>query len=117
MTTIKKLTDLEEILLKADADYRYTYTLDELIKSEKYLKEIGSITNLFFTVQFEYSKTIDQNDEKNSEKLMNYHNFLVEGELDIDDTKYIDFINKLKEKIDNKDILELINRIQPLDKH
>ena len=47
MTTIKKLTDLEEILLKADADYRYTYTLDELIKSEKYLKEIGSITNLF----------------------------------------------------------------------
>ena len=48
---------------------------------------------------------------------MNYHNFLVEGELDIDDTKYINFINKLKEKIDNDDILELINKIQPLDKH
>ena len=43
MTTIKKLTELEEILLKADAECRYLYTLDELIKSEAYMKEIGSI--------------------------------------------------------------------------
>ena len=117
MTTIKKLTDLEEILLRADANYRFTYTLDELIKSEKYLKEIGTITNLFFTAQFEYSKTLNSNDEETGEKLAKYHNFLTKGELDIDDTKYINFINKLKEKIDNDDILELINKIQPLDKH
>lgn len=109
MATIKFLTDLEEILLKADAKYRYTYTLDELIKSEKYLKEIGYITNIFFTTQFEYSKTLPNDDEKNK-KLTDYHNFLVSGELDINVSDYVDFILKLKNKIDDAEILGIIDK-------
>lgn len=111
MTTIKRLTEIEKILLKADSEYRYTYTLNELIKSEQYMKEIGSITNLFFEVQFEYSRSLNPYDEEKEEKLAKYHNFLTEGEIDVDDTKYIEFINSIKEKIKNESILELINKI------
>ena len=110
MTTIKFLTDLEEIFLKADAKYRYTYTLDELIKSERYIKDIGYITNIFFTTQFEYSKTLPNDEEKNK-KLTDYHNFLVNGELDINVSEYVDFIIKLKNKIDDKEILTLIDKL------
>lgn len=110
MTTIKFLTDLEEILLKADAKYRYTYTLDELIKSEKYLKEIGYITNIFFETQFEYSKTLPDDEEKNK-KLTDYHNFLVKGKLDVNVFDYVIFIIKLKEKIDDAEILKLIDKV------
>ena len=109
MTTIKFLTDLEEILLKADAKYRYTYTLDELIKSEKYLKEIGYITNIFFETQFEYSKTLPDDEEKNK-KLTDYHNFLVNGEIDINVSDYVDFILKIKDKIDDVKIVGLIDK-------
>ena len=63
MTTIKKLTELEEILLKSDAECRYSYTLDELIKSETYMKEIGRITNIFFSLKIEYSKKLDENSQ------------------------------------------------------
>lgn len=115
MITIKRLTDLEEILLNADTECRFLYTLDELVKSEEYLKEIGSITNLFFNIQFEYSKTLNINDEYKNEKLTNYHNFLVEGELDIDDSKYIDFINRIKPKIKDEKTLALIKKIQSSD--
>jgi hypothetical protein len=110
MTTIKKLTELEEILLKADAECRYSYTLDELIKSEAYMKEIGSITNIFFSSQIEYSKTLDKNSQDFESKLSEYRNFLSNGTIDVDDTKYINFIKVIKEKVKNKDTLNLMEK-------
>jgi predicted histidine transporter YuiF (NhaC family) len=95
MTTIKTLIYIEDILLNADNDFRYKYSLDELIKSETYIKEIGLITGLFFSVQMEYGKVNDTKDEEYKQKLVDYHNKLISDELDVDITKYIEFIKKI----------------------
>ncbi len=112
MTTIKKLMYIEEILLKADNDYRYSYTLDELIKSEKYIKEIGEITNLFLAVQIEYGKVCDTKDEKYKQKLVDYHNMLISGKIDIDISKYVDFLLNIKSKFSqDKDYVKQIEKL------
>jgi hypothetical protein len=112
MTTIKKLMYIEEILLKADNDYRYSYTLDELIKSEKYIKEIGEITNLFFAIQIEYSKVCNAKDKEYKQKLVDYHNKLIYSQIDIDTKKYIDFLKSMKNKYpQDKDYIEKIEKL------
>ena len=104
MITIKTLIDLEEILLKADSAYKFNYTMDELIKSEVYLKEIGSITNIFFNTLFEYSKA------NSEEKVTEYQNNLYNNAIDVDIAKYVKFIGDIKDKIDNEEIVNLIER-------
>ena len=99
MTTIKTLIYIEDILLNADNDFRYKYSLDELIKSETYIKEIGLITGLFFSVQMEYGKVNDTKDEEYKQKLVDYHNKLISDELDVDITKYIEFIKKILHRL------------------
>lgn len=102
MAKIKTLIDIEEILLNADNEFRYEYSLDDLIKSEKYLKEIGSITNLFFSVQVEYGKLNEPKDDESKQKIVDYHNKLADDELNVDVTKYLKFIEKLKPLISGK---------------
>jgi hypothetical protein len=98
MTTINELIKIEEKLLKLESKHKYEYTLDELIKSKKYLKEIGEITDLYFSVQYEYSQTLNPLDENLNEKLVNYQVFLSNGSIDIDVSKYTEFINQLENK-------------------
>ena len=108
MTNIKTLMDIEEVLLKADNDFRYTYSLDELIKSEKYIKEIGEITNLFLAVQIEYGKISVENYKQ---KLVDYHNKLISDKIDIDLEKYIEFIKKILNRLSDKDYFNKAKKI------
>ena len=89
---------IEEQLLKLETKHKYEYTLDELIKSKKYLKEIGEITDLYFSIQYEYSQTLNPFDEELNEKLIKYQTFLSSGTIDIDTDKYTEFINQLENK-------------------
>lgn len=98
MTTINELIKIEEKLLKLESKHKYEYTLDELIKSKKYLKEIGEITDLYFSVQYEYSQTLNPLDENLNDKLTSYQVFLSNGSIDIDVNKYTEFINQLENK-------------------
>lgn len=84
--------------MKLESKHKYEYTLDELIKSKKYLKEIGEITDLFFSVQYEYSQTLNPLDENLNDKLTSYQVFLSNGNIDIDVSKYTEFINQLENK-------------------
>ena len=84
--------------MKLESKHKYEYTLDELIKSKKYLKEIGEITDLYFSVQYEYSQTLNPLDENLNDKLTNYQVFLSNGSIDIDVSKYTEFINQLENK-------------------
>lgn len=111
MITIKTLMDIEEILLKADDDLRYTYSMDELIKSEKYIEELGKITNLFFSTQIEYAKLNDEKDEQYKQKLVDYHNKLISDKLEIDITKYLQFIRQIESKILDKEYYEKAKKI------
>lgn len=84
--------------MKLESKHKYEYTLDELIKSKKYLKEIGEITDLYFSVQYEYSQTLNPLDENLNDKLTSYQVFLSNGSIDIDVSKYAEFINQLENK-------------------
>ena len=84
--------------MKLESKHKYEYTLDELIKSKKYLKEIGEITDLYFSVQYEYSQTLNPLDENLNDKLTSYQVFLSNGSIDIDISKYTEFINQLENK-------------------
>ncbi len=84
--------------MKLESKHKYEYTLDELIKSKNYLKEIGEITDLYFSVQYEYSQTLNPLDENLNEKLVNYQVFLSNGSIDIDTNKYTEFIKQLETK-------------------
>lgn len=84
--------------MKLESKHKYEYTLDELIKSKKYLKEIGEITDLYFSVQYEYSQTLNPLDENLNDKLTSYQVFLSNGSIDIDVSKYTEFINQLENK-------------------
>ena len=114
MTTVKEITIIEEILLRADANYRYLYTIDELIKSEKYLKDIGVMTNIFLSVQVEYSKTLDKNSEDYNKKLTEYHNHLTNGLIDYDTTECRSFLDKLELKYFNEELKELMKKLNDL---
>jgi len=111
MTTIKTLIDIEEILLKADNDLRYSYSLNELMTSEKYIKELGEITNLFFAVQIEYGKINDEKNNDYKQKLVDYHNKLISDELDVNIEKYVDFIKKIESKIKDKEYFDKAKNI------
>jgi len=84
--------------LKLESKHKYEYTLDELIKSKKYLKEIGEITDLYFSVQYEYSQTLNPLDENLNDKLTSYQVFLSNGSIDINVNKYTEFISQLENK-------------------
>lgn len=107
--------DIEEILLKADSDIRYEYSMGELIKSALYLKEIGSMTNIFFDIQYEYAKIVlpkEMSAEEKKQRLTEYQKRLTDDELDIDITKYVDFINQsIKPKLKREEYLELIEKL------
>ena len=89
---------IEEQLLKLESKHKYEYTLDELIKSKKYLKEIGEITDLYFSTQYEYSQTLNPLDENLNDKLTSYQVFLSNGSIDINVNKYTEFISQLENK-------------------
>lgn len=111
MTTIKTLINIEDILLNADSDFRYEYSLGDLILSEKYLKEIGAITSLFFSVQLEYSKINEPNNEENKQKLVDYHNKLISDPVLIDITDYLTFIDKLKPRLTDEKYVEKLKNL------
>lgn len=115
MTTINELIKIEEILLKVESLYKFELTLNELIKITKYLKDIGFITDLYFSTQYQYSQTICNYDIECNEKLVEYKKFLSECELDIDVSEYIDFINGIKNKVKDDNTLSLIAKIGNAD--
>ena len=110
-STIKEITIAEEILLRADSKYRYRYTLDELIKSEHYLKEIGTITNIFLSVQHEFSKTLDMSDKKKKKKITDYHNHLVKGTVSYNLSTCYTFLKGLEEKYFDDELKELMKKL------
>lgn len=95
--------DVEKTLLEFDSKHKFEYSLDELLKSEKYLKELGEITDMYFSIQHEYRNTIDDNDPDLETKLRVYHARLTADEIDIDLSVYNDFITYLKTKITDGD--------------
>ena len=63
--------------------------------------------SLYFKKQLEYGKTIYGGDYQ--EKLEEYRNFLKSDRLDIDIDKYIEFIKHITEKVNDENLLKMIN--------
>ena len=81
---ITELINIEEQLLKFDKSInKFNLSFSDLLKFNDYKERIGKITDTFFKTQVEYANII-KNDNDYASKLQNYHDNLMESDIDID---------------------------------
>jgi len=81
---ITELINIEEQLLKFDKSInKFNLSFSDLLKFNDYKERIGKITDTFFKTQVEYANII-KNDNDYASKLQNYHDKLMESDIDID---------------------------------
>jgi hypothetical protein len=93
--TIKDVIDIEKRLLQTQESKRFEMDLSELIVLNKYIKEVGEITSLYFNTLYEYSKTINKI-EKLTEYKEKMDNSYISEEIDFYSIKR--FLNMITEK-------------------
>ena len=106
ITTINTLIKIEHILLIAKEELKFAYSLNEIIKSEFFLSEIGKMTNAYLSTVSAYRRLCGD-----EQKTIEYDNKLASEKLDIDVTKYIEFIINILPKVKSD---EQKSRIQEL---
>ena len=107
MITIKKLMIIERILLEINAKYKFELEFNTAHKLYEYLNEIGKITNYSFLIQDEFNRKVVNRDEK-----VEYHNKILNSEVDYDWTKAASFIGELMEELKNEEVNELVNNLK-----
>lgn len=91
MTKITELINIETKLLSIKESHRFDISLNDNVRLERLLREIGEVTNIFFSLQVDYSTVC-----KDCDKLQSYHDKLMEENVDIDLTEAKDFLNTVK---------------------
>jgi hypothetical protein len=73
---LEMIINIEDILLQIEEKYLFELDFGHIVKLNKYLEEIGKITNIYFELLEKYNKYImnlDIDVEKKAEKLKNYN--------------------------------------------
>lgn len=109
MANIDKIINIEHVLLQLESIYKFKYSFKDLIESERLLKEIGEITNIYFNTQGEYSTTLNEDERLN--KLKEYRDRLRSEDIEFDVSKYYKFIRRVSQNLENKELLEKINAL------
>lgn len=94
IVTINKVINLENVLLQIENEYKFNLDLGELITLKELLSEIGRITEIFFNTQLEYCSKY-----KDVELLKKYKEKLLNDKIELNVKKYMNFINKIEEKL------------------
>ena len=105
--TIKQLMTLERILLEINTKYKFELEFSDAYNLYESLKEIGKITNYFFLLQDEFRQA-----NNDLEKLKEYHNKLMESEVDYNHVETINLIDTLKEYLNKEELNELVNKLK-----
>lgn len=83
---IGELIDIETELLKFDKSTdKFNLSFSDLLKFNEYKEKIGKITDTFFRTQVDYANII-KDDNNYASKLQNYHDKLINSNIDIDVT-------------------------------
>lgn len=101
MTNLNELVKIEELLLKYEEKEKFIIDFNEYIKLEKFLDEIGYITDKYFSLLKEYSEKLDKQDLNLDAQMRIMNNFIeksLNSEIDynIDNVKEFMLNNNIK---------------------
>lgn len=101
MTTLKELITIEEKLLKFEKNDKFLINFNVYIKLEKYLDEIGYITDKYFSLLKQYNEQLTKqelNFDEKSRMLYDFNEEKLETEIDynVDDVKQFIKENNIK---------------------
>ena len=99
----ENLMVLERILLEFDAKHKFELDFDDAYILHSYLIKIGKITSYAFLIQDEFNNTY-----KDADKLKEYHEKIMKSEISFDYDEIVKFIEKLNDKINDKEINSFI---------
>ena len=95
---------VERLLLEIENKFKFDMSFDDVRILYQHLKDIGRITNLFFALQEEYYDKF-----KDKDKLKEYHDKLLNEDINIDITdaaKFIEWIANTNLDNDFRDVVE-----------
>ena len=95
---------VEQLLLEIENRFKFDMSFDDVRILYQYLKDIGRITDLFFALQEEYYDKF-----KDKDKLKEYHDKLLNEDINIDITdvaKFIEWIANTNLDNDFRDTVE-----------
>lgn len=93
MITLKELMIIEEKLLKFESENKFSINFNVYVKLEKYLDEIGYITDKYFSLLNKYNDKINKqevNFETKSKLLYNFNEDKLKTEIEYN----VDNVNK-----------------------
>lgn len=103
--TVKNLIEVEHLLLEIENRFKFDLTFSRLCSLYIHQNTIGEMTDLLFTVQEEYYDKF-----KDEEKLKEYHDKLMNDEVDIDISKPIKFIETIRDIMNDSEFNDLVNK-------
>jgi len=104
--TIQRLMSIEKALLEIDSRYKFDLPFNDAIKLNKLLGDVGSITNYFFEIQSEYAEKYGDYD-----KLKEYHEKLMEEEIEYNRDEAILFISKVYNLVEDNEFKEMVDNL------
>ena len=103
MIKLKELMILERLLLEIETRFKFDLRFEEVAELYAFLKEVGRITNLFFMLQEQHYNVF-----KDKEKLKEYHDRLLNENVNINTVKMIGLVKDVCERFDDKEFKEIV---------
>ena len=103
MTKLNDLMVIERFLLEIDIRFKFMLDFNEAFKLYDYLKDIGRITSYSFLIQDEFQKKYND-----IEKLKEYHEKIVNSEIDYNVSEVIRFIESVMERYKDEEFENII---------
>ena len=105
MISLKNLMVLEKILLECDMKVKFELVFNDAYKLYTYLRDVGRITDYAFLLQGQFSKKFNDNDE-----LKEYHDKIMESEIDFNTIEIEHFIDNVAEKTKNEEFRNIAHK-------
>ena len=104
---VEDLMCLERLLLEIDMRHKFDLSFEDAYMLYTSLKEVGKITSYFFLIQSEFNKKYNDND-----KLMEYHNKLMNDTISFDKDEIIQFVDRIINEYGDDELKEVMNTIK-----
>lgn len=106
--SVKRLMELERILLEIDARVKFDLTLSEAFELYTHLRDVSRATNFVFNIQDEYNTRIGPTQEE----MKKYHDKVMDSTLELDYERVTEFIDRICAKYENGTIREVIAKFR-----
>lgn len=105
MIKLKDLMILERFLLEIETRFKFELKFEEVVELYTFLKEVGRVTNLFFILQEQYYGVF-----KDKEKLKEYHDRLLNENVNMNTVKMIGLVKDVYNRFDNEEFKDIVTK-------